>query len=117
MHGISNKVLHDKITKWGLILSFVFSLFGIAYILVVYFSLPPLLPLFNQMPWGEKRLGIKFAIFLPVIVSLVFLSLNFLIMGRIYEKVPLLSRILSITTLLISILAFIFVIRTIYLLI
>jgi hypothetical protein len=38
-------------------------------------------------------------------------------MAKLYEKTPLISRILSITTLLITMLSFIFVIRTLLLIV
>lgn len=117
MKEIFKLVLEDKITKWGMILSGVFLMIEIVFIAAFYFSLPPLLPLFNQMPWGDKRLGIKPAIFIPVLISIAFWIFNFFILARLYEKTPLLSRMIGITTLLLSILSFVFVIRTVYLLI
>ena len=110
-------VLGDKIARWSLILSSIFLMLEIISIGIFYFSLPPLLPLFNQMPWGERRLGIKPAIFIPVILAIVFLSFNFVTSAQLYEKTPLLARILSITTFLASLLSFIFIVRTVYLLI
>lgn len=117
MNGTFKLVLEDKITRWTLILSAIFLMLEIISIAIFYFSLPPLLPLFNQMPWGEKRLGGRPEIFLPVLLVIAFLSFNFFVSARLYETAPLLSRILSITTFLASILSFIFVVRTVYLLI
>jgi hypothetical protein len=117
MKEIFKLALNDKITKWGLILSGIFLLLSIVSISFFYFSLPPLVPVFNQMPWGEKRLGIKITIFTPVLFAVVFLFLNFFISANLYEKTPLLSRMLSITAFLVSFLSFIFVARTVYLLI
>lgn len=117
MNGTFKLILEDKITRWGLILSGIFLMLEILTIGFFYFSLPPLLPLFNQLPWGEKRLGIKPGIFIPVLLVIVFLVFNFFTSARLYEKTPLLSRILSITTLLASLLSFIFIVRTVYLLI
>lgn len=69
------------------------------------------------MPWGEERLGIKIEIFLPFLITLLFFSLNFFISLRLYEKMPLVSRIVNITSVLLCVLSFIFVIRTIQLII
>ena len=116
MNELFKLVLEDKITKWGIILSGIFLILEIIFIGVFYFSLPPVLPLFNQMPWGENRLGARPAIFIPVLISIAFLVFNFFILGRLYEKTPLLSRMIGITSLLISILSCIFIVRTVYLL-
>ncbi len=117
MKGPYKLILEDKITRWGLILSGIFLVLGIISIGIYYFSLPPLLPLFNQLPWGEKRLGSRPEIFIPVLLAILFLIINFITSARLYKKTPLLSRMLSITTLLASLLSFIFIVRTVYLLI
>lgn len=117
MNGAYKLVFSDKIVKWGLLLSGIILMLEFIYIGFFYFSLPPLLPIFNQLPWGEDRLGSRIEIFLPFIVSLIYLILNFSILSRLHEKLPLLSRMLSITTFLISILSFFFIIRTLQLII
>jgi hypothetical protein len=86
-------------------------------LLFFYFSLPPLLPLFNQMPWGESRLGTKMAFFIPSGTMLFFFFLNFFLLSHWYERMPLISRILCITTLLIAILSLIFTMHTLYIII
>lgn len=105
----------DKIIKWGTWSAIVMLVFATLYIALFYFSLPPFIPIFNQMPWGESRLGIKIEIFIPIIMTAAFLMLNFFLLGRLYEKMPLISRILSVTTLLITLLTCIFVVRTLHL--
>lgn len=117
MNGAFKLVLSDKIARWGLILSS--SIFGIEliYIGFFYFSLPPLLPIFNQLPWGEQRLGSRIEIFLPVVLTLIFFIFNFFLISRLHSKLPLLSRMLSITTFLIAILSLFFIIRTLQLVI
>ena len=113
MKLLINRIKTDKIIKLGTYFSSAIILSHLAYVAFVYSSLPPYLPLFNQMPWGEDRLGIKFEIFLPIIITFAFFSLNLYLSLRIYEKMPLLSRILSITGLLVCILSFIFILRVI----
>lgn len=110
-------IMSDKIAKWSLMASGILLLLELIYIGFFYFSLPPLLPIFNQLPWGEPRLGPKFAIFIPVVLSITFFIINFSVVTRLHEKLPLLSRMLSITTFLISILSFFFIIRTLQLII
>ena len=107
----------DKIIKWGIWSTFGLLIFQTVYVLIFYFSLPPFMPIYNQMPWGENRLGGKIELFLPIVLTFSFLMLNFFLLGRLYEKMPLISRMLSITILLISLLSCIFVIRTLHLII
>lgn len=82
------------------------------YIGIFFTSLPQFLPLFNQMPWGEERLGSRLEIFLPVVVTLLFLIFNFFLLNKLYDRMPLMARILSITTILITALSVIFTIQT-----
>lgn len=107
--------LADKIAKWCLILSSGILVVELMYIGFFYFSLPPVLPIYNQLPWGEQRLGSKIEIFLPFGLTLIFFVFNFILLSRLHDKLPLLSRMLSITTFLIAILSFIFIVRTLQL--
>jgi hypothetical protein len=82
-----------------------------AVILFLFQSLPPFIPLFNQMPWGVARLGTKDQFFIPVFISFFILIINTILANVIYEKMPLISRILCITSLLIAFFVFLFTIR------
>lgn len=115
MKGLTKHIKGDKIIRWGISSSAIILLAETTYILVFFFSLPPFLPLYNQMPWGENRLGSRLEIFLPVIITTAFFLLNFFLLTGLYEKLPLLSRMLSVTTLLITLLSAIFVVRTLLL--
>lgn len=117
MKGLFKKITADRIIKLSTYFSFGFLLLHLIYTAVLYNFLPPFLPLFNQMPWGEDRLGIKIEIFLPFLITLSFFSLNFSLSLWLHEKIPLVSRILSITSLLVCVLSFIFIVRTIQLII
>ncbi len=115
MNATFKQIKADKIIKWGMGLSVVILAMELAYILFFYFSLPQLIPLFNQMPWGESRLSGKIAIFLPVLIAVSFCLLNFSLLARLYERIPLISRMLSIASLLITLLSAILVFRTLQL--
>jgi hypothetical protein len=117
MNELFKHIKADKIIKWGMTLATGILILEIAYILIVYRALPPFLPLFNQMPWGEERLGDKIEIFLPVVITVAFAGVNVLLIARLYTRMPLASRILSITTLLITVLSCIFVTRTLLLIV
>ena|SRR5258708_5273769 len=105
----------DRIIKWSLTAALLILIAELGYIGIFYFSLPPVLPLFNQMPWGQDRLGTRVEILLPVLITVSFFIINLILALKMYEKMPLVSRIVSITTVLISLLSFIFVVRTLQL--
>lgn len=117
MKKLFKKINADKIIKLGTYLSLGLILLHLIYIAIYYFQLPPLLPLYNQMQWGADRLGNRIEIFLPLLITISIFSLNLVLALQIYEKMPLISRILNITGLLISILTFIFIVQTIKLVI
>jgi len=113
MNDLINTIRQDNIAQKSFSLSFVVIFLTLIYILIYYQNLPPFLPLFNQFPWGDKRLSITIGIFIPPIIALSILVLNLFFSSFIYKKTPLLSRILAVTSFLITILTFLFIIRTI----
>lgn len=115
MKELFKHIKADKIIKWGIILSSSLLIIETAYILITYSLLPPYLPIYNQMPWGEGRLGSKIEIFLPLLITVVFVCVNIFLIARLYTRMPLASRILCITNLLITVLSCIFVTRTLLL--
>lgn len=111
------KMTSDKTFFWSFLLSLVFILFNTAYAAFSYTKLPPLVPLYNQLPWGESRLGMKIEIFIPIgIASFIFIT-NLFLSSYLYKKMPLISRILCLTSLLITFFALTIVIRAIRLVI
>lgn len=104
-------------------IAFVFFLNGLFIITIIIFTLfsygrlPPFVPIFNQLPWGEQRLGTTITIFIPVLVALLILLINIFTSTIIYKKIPLISRMMAAISLLISILTFLFVVKTVTLLI
>lgn len=103
----------DKLIFWSLLISSLFFCLSLILCMLFYNQLSPYIPLYNQMPWGEARLGTKTDIFIPVLILLGVFVLNFILAEIYYKKMPLISRLLFITFLLISFLTFIFIIRTI----
>ena len=106
-------IKQDKIIYRSSITTSLIILVSVIYSLLSYSNLPPVIPLFNQLPWGEKRLTFTVFIFLPSLLALTLLVLNILITRFIYEKTPLIARILTITSLLIGIFSLLLIIRTI----
>jgi hypothetical protein len=105
----------DKIIRWGMTFSLLLLFFQAVVLAISYFKLPPVVPLFNQLPWGQERLGTKYEIFLPLAMTAVFFLFNYLLLVKLYSNMPLVSRILGITTLLASLLSFILIVRTLQL--
>lgn len=108
-----NNVKTDRIIRLGSLIALVFSLGSIAVIIFVYRQLPPVIPLFNQMPWGEERLATRIQIVLPAGIAFLSLLINLVFSAMLYEKVPLVSRILCTTSLLLCFLAFLLTAETI----
>jgi len=115
MNEVSNLVKADKIVRWGMTFSFILLLFQASLLALFYIKLPPVMPLFNQLPWGEDRLGLKYEFLLPLVMTSLFFLFNYILLRRLYITMPLVSRIIGITTLLASLLSFIFVIKTLQL--
>ena len=115
MNEVSNFVKADKIIRWGMVFSFLLLLSQAVLIALFYLKLPPVLPLFNQLPWGVDRLGTNYEIFLPLVITSVFFLFNYFLLRKLYITMPLISRIIGVTTLLAALLAFIFIVRTLQL--
>lgn len=107
----------DKILFYGSILSLVFLVVSIIIIAFVYSRIPPFIPLYNQLPWGEARLATKNEFFiLPAMMGGILFA-NVIAALSLYQKTPLLSRLFAATSLLTGIFGLLFVGRTVSLII
>lgn len=102
----------DKTAFLGLLATFVLTILSIIFIFFVYPSLPPYIPIFNQLPWGDQRLGQTQAIFIPVIAAVIIFFFNVSLSKFIYRKIPLAARMLIMTSLIVTIIAFLFIAKT-----
>lgn len=82
-------------------------------VILFYSRLAPLIPLYNQMPWGEARIGTKNQIFFPIVLGFIIFLVNLFLSSRLREKAPLLARMLSVVSILTSFLLLTFIIRTV----
>lgn len=105
----------DKITRSSMAVAMTFFILTLGFIVLTYSKLPPVIPLFNQLPWGVERLGNRLSIFLPLIVGILCSFTNLLLASITYNTMPLVARILSVTSFLIALLCLIFSVRTILL--
>ena len=103
----------DKFTFRAFTATFIFILLPLPYILFFYGNLPPYLPVFNQLPWGQPRLAPGWGVFIPSLISLGILISNVVICSVLYNKTPLVSRMLAVISFIIAILSLLFVFRTI----
>lgn len=103
----------DKTIIHAFFINSLFIVVSVIFILFSYRNLPPFIPIFNQLPWGEQRLGPTLSIFIPVLVALLILATNIFIAAFIYKKTPLIARMLTVVSLLTSILAFLLIIKTV----
>lgn len=115
MNAFFKYIQSDRILFTGFSISFFLAILIMASIALFYKSLPPFIPLYNQLPWGELRLGVKIAIFTPVLIGLSIVIINCILVSVLYQKIPLVCRILSVTSLLISIFLSLFIMRLIQL--
>lgn len=89
-----NLILSDQFVRISLFLSFLFVAPLVFIIIYTFESLPPLVPFFNSMPWGEERLYYSnISIFLPIILLLTF-SINVFLSVAIYKQFVIVSRII-----------------------
>ena len=111
MKKLINTIAADRITRIATIVSLIILLVALIYSLIVYGNLPPYIPLFNQLGWGDPRLGEKYLIFLPIVLALILIIVNIVITSLLYVSMPLVSRMITVTSLLLSALTVIFIIR------
>ena len=113
MNTVFKYIRSDKILFFACIGTLFFLLASAVLSGILYPHLPPFMPLFNQMPWGVARLGAKDQIFIPTFIGFVILFSNGFLASIIYEKTPLIARMLCMTALLLSLFIFLFTIRSI----
>ena len=117
MNEIIKVIKSDKVLSWSFLIILFLLLIHAGFILLNLSKLPPYLPLFNQLAWGEKRIGSRNEIFIPIIISCTIFFCNFVLLSFLYQKTPLIARIICITTLLTSFFTLLFVMRTVWLII
>jgi len=117
MKNFTDFATNDRFIKRILVGSLVLMGISGIYILLNYDKLPPLIPMFNQLPWGVDRLSSTAGIFIPLGVSLIIFVFNFFASGISHKESPLLARMLSITSFIASLLSLLFIFRTISLIV
>lgn len=117
MKEIIKIIQNDRILSYSSFGTLIFIILNLGSVIIFYSRLAPYIPLYNQLPWSEARLGAKAEIFIPVSIAFIIFILNAVAAKIYYYNTPLVSRLLSITNLLISFMALLLVLRTIRLIV
>lgn len=116
MKKFFSDIIKDRIIMGVSALSFVVLILTVFYVLFNYKNIPPFIPIFNQLPWGNERLTPTLGIFIPLALFTFIFIFNILFSSFLYKKSnPLLARIIASVNLLLSVMNFIFIIKTIFL--
>ncbi len=94
----------DKVVKTCVLISFSINLLILLLTVISKPFLPPYIPLFNSLPWGESRLARpEFVFLIPTMMIFIFF-INTLICSSFYSRNALMSRILSFNALVVTLL-------------
>jgi hypothetical protein len=115
MNSHIKRLTADKVISRMLWVAGLFFVVSIVYLSISYKRLPPFVPLFNQSAWGDGRLAPRLFLFLPSGITLIATIINIEVSSFLYERTPLLARMLMITTFLLTILLFVYYFRTLHL--
>ncbi|MBI5464986.1 hypothetical protein HY946_00040 [Candidatus Gottesmanbacteria bacterium] len=105
----------EKTIRAATRVSFAILLSVFAFLLLTWKSLPPQLPLFYSLPWGEEQLGKPIFLLILPLSSLFWGILNFSLAVFSFEKQPLAAKILVWATTWITFLATITLVKIILL--
>src|SRR3989344_7432741 len=85
-----------------------FFVFMLTFFLVVIFypHIPPFIPMFNSMPWGEQRLASSLVLFAFPFLFASVIVINSLLAFFLYSRYTLASRMLSMSSALFVFLGF-----------
>src|SRR5579883_1208324 len=114
MKGFFKSLRKDSVLLWSFWVSIVVVIAATITIAASFSNLPPVIPLYNHMPWGYARLGKTYELFLLPTVTLCIVFINAFIGVKLLTRVPLLARFLFLTMISLSFFMLIFLIRLIF---
>lgn len=112
--NLKTEFFEDKLSKRYFKLSLFLISTSLLLIVFKFRKLPPEVPLFYSLPWGEKQLANKVLLFLLPFSSITVLLLN-VFLAKKEKAEPLVAKLLVSGALLFSILATITLIKIIFL--
>lgn len=104
----------DKFISFSLIISTILSFLVLTIYLIYYPLLPPKLPLFYSLPWGQSQLVAKPEFVLLPGMLLILTLVNSLIVYHLHESQEVLKKMLMSTLVILSLIISITGIRIIY---
>ena len=107
------KLFKDKLVLISFLFVLTIGVIYVIFLLLTYRQLPPLVPLFNQIPWGAERLGVKIQLFFPFGIASAAIFTNTVLLLFVSQDMPLVTRLVSLTNFLIALFALLIVIRTV----
>jgi len=112
--SLVGQLWHDKVVtlffRWAVIV----SLGQLLAIILFFNSLPPQIPLFRSLFWGESQLVVPSLLFLLPIFSVTIILINSFL-AFIFQRHQLLTRLLIITSLIFSLICLVPIIQIILL--
>lgn len=106
-----NHIFKDKSIRYSLFLAGALCMLQVIFISVFYFKLPPVIPLFNSLPWGESRLSPVQTFFMVPALLLIFVIINAFLAGNTHRRYALVSRMLALNILLAAVLSTIAIVQ------
>jgi len=103
--------VNSRLLRWNLI----FIAIQIGLLAWKFTQLPPQVPLYYSLPWGESQLATASYLFLLPTISIVALFIDNLFAVSFFKNQPLLSRFSVVTSLLISFFSAFTLIRIVFL--
>lgn len=94
-------ILNDKLSYGSFLATTISLLFQVLLILFSIGKLPPKIPIFYSMPWGESVLAAAIAIWILPVLNAIFTTLDFFLISRVKND-TFLSRILASLAILVS---------------
>lgn len=92
----------DKLGRSSYLIACGLVLVMLILITLLLGSLPPTVPLYFTLPWGEARLAPKLMLYILPSITLILIVFN-LGLGRLSDKLsPLLPRVLAVSTVVIA---------------
>jgi hypothetical protein len=75
--------------------------------------LPPKIPIWYSKPWGDERLASPVFLTVPILTAILVYTVNHNMVAKTAKDHPMFARVLSLTSLLISVVSTIIVVRII----
>lgn len=92
----------DKFGRTSYVSALLLIIVMISLISLLFGKMPPSVPLYFTLPWGEARLAPKAMLYILPSIAMAFLAFN-LGLGRLASKLsPLLPRVLAVSTAIIT---------------